>query len=843
MNGQYQPGDQVFGKWTLKRLLGEGSFGRVYEAEREDFGRVYKAAIKIVTIPQSQSEVQSVRADGMDDESVTTYFQGFVEEMVDEFDLMEKLKGHSNIVGYEDHEVIRHEEQIGWDILIRMELLTPLQQQLESAPLTKEDTLRLGIDLCKALELCQYYNIIHRDIKPENIFISELGEYKLGDFGIARTVEKTTGGLSKKGTPSYMAPEVYREQPYGVSADIYSLGTVLYWLMNKKRTPFLPLPPENPKYGDREIALRRRISGEPLPPPCNADGQLAAVIMKACAYRPEERYKTPMELRQALEELLTVHGEASEMNQSILEINQQSMNIIPDETITAEGTESIFKDVDAGSKKHHVKTEKTESVFEAPYTRHTSSAMVLKKKNQLDKDTRKHRRIFPLVAALLGIIAIVGVFFSTEFFLRHRNTEDKIGVLASSENIIEPSDIVDTKPSLDSEEIQWSEWTENLPDYVTEEDYEIEKLTQYRTREKETTTSSEATMEGWEQYDTSISTDEYGAWSNWSTTPAVMSDTRKVEEATQYRYRDLQSTTSGSNVLDGWILSDQTSTWGSYGPWSSWQTTPVSNSDSRQVETKTQYSYRTKTVSQEYTDWGEWSSWQDESISGSDITDVETRTVYLYYWYPCPNCGAHMHGYGFICPTWAGGCGQAMISDQYQVIWGTTPQSEMGFQDWHGTGHTYAYYEGNLVFRNIYNPNESKTQYRYRTRVLKDTVSYSEWSSYSDASVSASPTKEVRIRTVYRYRDRQLQYTYHFTRWGNWSDWSTNQVLGTATRQVETQKIYRYADKGQSIVYHFWRWGEWSEFSNAEIEETDNIDVENQTIYRYRPKIAPPQTS
>ena len=300
MNGHYQPGDIVLGKWTLTRLIGEGSFGKVYEAERQDFGRIYKAAIKIVTIPQSQSEVQSVRGDGMDEAGITAYFRGFVEEMVDEFDLMEKLKGTANVVGYEDHEVVEHSGQLGWDIFIRMELLTPLLRRLQEEMPSQSQVLRLGIDLCKALELCHNHKILHRDIKPENIFISGNGDYKLGDFGIARTVEKTTGGLSQKGTYTYMAPEVYKGEPYGASVDIYSLGLVLYWLTNGKRGPFFPPYPQAITYTDRETALRRRMSGEPLPPPCNASPELAAVILRACAYAPKDRYAGPEELHKAL---------------------------------------------------------------------------------------------------------------------------------------------------------------------------------------------------------------------------------------------------------------------------------------------------------------------------------------------------------------------------------------------------------------------------------------------------------------------------------------------------------------------------------------------------------------
>ena len=126
MSGQYNIGDIVLGNWKLTSILGEGSYGRVFEAVREDFGRTYKSALKIITIPQNQGEIKSIMADGMDGGSVTSYFKSIVEELVDEFTIMSKLKGRSNVVSYEDHHVIQHKNGIGWDIIIRMELLTPL---------------------------------------------------------------------------------------------------------------------------------------------------------------------------------------------------------------------------------------------------------------------------------------------------------------------------------------------------------------------------------------------------------------------------------------------------------------------------------------------------------------------------------------------------------------------------------------------------------------------------------------------------------------------------------------------------------------------------------------------
>ena len=300
----YKKYEPIFGEWSIVREIGEGSFGKVFEIERRDFGYTYKAALKAITIPQSRSEIERIADDGMGLESVTAYFRGFVQELVEEFRIMSKLKGESNIVSYEDHRVIEHTDEIGWDVLIRMELLTPLTKYAKEYGISRADVIRLGIDICSALELCRKNNIIHRDIKPENIFVSENGKFKLGDFGIAKTVEKTTGGLSKKGTYTYMAPEVYKGESYGASVDIYSLGIVLYRFMNNNRTPFLPPYPTPIKYADRESAMARRIKGETLPAPANADNELAAIILKACAYNPKDRYSSPAEMREALEALL-----------------------------------------------------------------------------------------------------------------------------------------------------------------------------------------------------------------------------------------------------------------------------------------------------------------------------------------------------------------------------------------------------------------------------------------------------------------------------------------------------------------------------------------------------------
>lgn len=294
----------VWPEWEVDGEIGAGSFGKVYKIKRSDIGGTFYAALKVIKIPQDQAEVKALISEGMDKTSTSEYFRGMVEELVKEFAMMERLKGHTNIVGYEDHKVVPHEDGISYSIYIRMELLESLDNYVYNHPLSEKDVIKLGVHICRALEVCEKEHIIHRDIKPENIFVSRYGDFKLGDFGIARTAEKTTSSMSKKGTYTYMAPEVYKGQAYNKTVDIYSLGIVLYRLCNGNRAPFLPAAPAVITYSDRENALIKRMKGEPLPFFMNRCEPLWLVVQKACAYNPEERYQNATQMRQALENAL-----------------------------------------------------------------------------------------------------------------------------------------------------------------------------------------------------------------------------------------------------------------------------------------------------------------------------------------------------------------------------------------------------------------------------------------------------------------------------------------------------------------------------------------------------------
>lgn len=349
----YKKYEPIDGKWYIKDKLGEGSYGAVYRIERDDISGKQEAALKIITIPKNTSELAAMRDSLGDEKSVTEYYEGVTRKLISELKLMSELKGNSNIVSYEDHNIFEHEDGIGYDVLIRMEILKPLTKVIDNS-MNETQVVKIGIDICKALEACQKFNIVHRDIKPENIFISKTGEYKLGDFGVSKTMNSSETVMTKTGTYTYMAPELYKGEPSGTNVDIYSLGMVMYRLLNCNREPFLPLPPKGFTFEQKEEALLRRMKGEEIPKPMWGEGRLAEIVLKACSYNPKDRYESPLQMREELENILgnskcnaNISAQSHvDVDKSIVENNKDGLTAgvfqfnVP--KTDDEGTEGIF---------------------------------------------------------------------------------------------------------------------------------------------------------------------------------------------------------------------------------------------------------------------------------------------------------------------------------------------------------------------------------------------------------------------------------------------------------------------------------------------------------------------
>ena len=144
--------------WQIIRVIGHGGFGTVYEIKRDSFEEY--AALKVITIPENDDPIEDMRLAGVTEESITLRFKEYMSDIVKEYSTMAKMKGHPNIVYCEDVRAVQHDDGVGWDIYIKMELLTPLKKRMDSVG-TEEGIVDLGISMCNALVECEKYGITH----------------------------------------------------------------------------------------------------------------------------------------------------------------------------------------------------------------------------------------------------------------------------------------------------------------------------------------------------------------------------------------------------------------------------------------------------------------------------------------------------------------------------------------------------------------------------------------------------------------------------------------------------------------------------------------------------------
>ena len=439
----------VWPEWELIEKIGEGSCGKVYKAKRTERGRSFYSAIKIISIPASKGELDSVRSEMNNEQSTREYFRNLVEDCIQEIYTMEHFCGNSHVVSFEDFKVVEYLDEIGWDISIRMEYLTSFMDYCTGKELTEKEVIKLGCDLAMALIYCRKLNIIHRDVKPENIFVSRFGDFKLGDFGIAREQAHNMSNMSKKGTYSYMAPEIYKGEKYDSSIDIYSLGIVLYKLMNQNRLPFLSLDKQLITYRDKETALARRMAGEKMPAPVNASAAFSHIILKACAYEPGKRYRKPEDMLRDLEKLrlAPVNAEKEweksqwELTNSA-ELERDQRRYAPQEPEDRMERTHVAEDpqIEKAVREEEAQLRKPAKNAVKNYEKQSVNASSTKRRKQQRSGWNQERQISPwtvsLIVVALAACIIIGVYMKLihDENRKAQNTENVMEVLEANDN-------------------------------------------------------------------------------------------------------------------------------------------------------------------------------------------------------------------------------------------------------------------------------------------------------------------------------------------------------------------------------------------------------------------------
>lgn len=188
-------------------------------------------------------------------------------------------------------------------------------------PIPPKRAIEIIADACQALNFSHQHGIVHRDVKPANIMISKNNAVKVMDFGIARALADTGNSVTQTaaviGTAQYLSPEQARGETVDARSDVYSLGCVLYEILTG----------EPPFIGDSPVAVAyQHVREDPVPPSQRHTGispELDAVVLKALAKNPDNRYQTAAEMRT---DLIRVHsGEAPEAPKVFTESERTSM--------------------------------------------------------------------------------------------------------------------------------------------------------------------------------------------------------------------------------------------------------------------------------------------------------------------------------------------------------------------------------------------------------------------------------------------------------------------------------------------------------------------------------------
>src|SRR4249920_158614 len=276
----------TLGKYELRREIGRGAMGVVFEA--------YDPMIKRVVA------LKTIRSDQLAGEESATVIARFRREAQAAGRL-----SHPNIVPIYDF----GEDGGVWFIAMEFIKGRELKEYFEANErFSVDDIVRIMSQMLDALDYSHRQGVIHRDIKPANVFLLDDGTVKVADFGIAHIDSSSLTQVGTVlGTPSYMSPEQIMGLPVDGRSDLFSAGVILYQFLTGER----------PFSGSAATTMQKVLKEDPLPPSTlnvQVMPEMDAVVRKALAKRPDDRYQSAREFADAINAAVAVADATSTMN-------------------------------------------------------------------------------------------------------------------------------------------------------------------------------------------------------------------------------------------------------------------------------------------------------------------------------------------------------------------------------------------------------------------------------------------------------------------------------------------------------------------------------------------------
>ena len=271
--------------FTMGTAISEHDGVRCYPALKENSDKKY--IVKIISVPASQSQLEALLLTGAYREPTAAleYFRELADNVDAEAACLKNLSRLEGFLPFEGWQIVPMEKgKMGYEIYLLSSFRQALEKYVRRNNMTHLGAVNLGIDMCNALSAARRAGWIYVDLKPSNIFISENREYRIGDLGLMELEGLELAALPAKYRSAYTAPELQDEMlSPNTTQDTYALGLILYQIFNNGQLPQVPHPTE-----------------DPLPPPVNADYEMAEILLKACDPDPKNRWESPVEMGQAL---------------------------------------------------------------------------------------------------------------------------------------------------------------------------------------------------------------------------------------------------------------------------------------------------------------------------------------------------------------------------------------------------------------------------------------------------------------------------------------------------------------------------------------------------------------
>ena len=269
-----EPGQVLGGRYRIIRELGRGGFGTVLQVADQMVGE--EIALKLIN-PQIVQEESTIA------------------RFMHEVRYARKIT-HKNVIRVHDFLMVESYYAISMEYFASCPLSRRIRGGLHQQP---QRGLKFARDIARAIHVAHQANIMHRDLKPPNLLVDDDDVLKIVDFGLAAASSNDNSRVTKTGhligTPSYMSPEQVRGLSVDSRTDIYSLGVVMYEIF----TGTVPYTADNPMsvlYQHIEGAKEAPRTRNPLLAP-----EIEAIILKAMAVRPDDRYQSAHELLAALD--------------------------------------------------------------------------------------------------------------------------------------------------------------------------------------------------------------------------------------------------------------------------------------------------------------------------------------------------------------------------------------------------------------------------------------------------------------------------------------------------------------------------------------------------------------